>query len=222
MRLTLNDIKMLMAFVDTRFGTYLYQAFEDEGTGTDGQNEGETDDQNEGGDDAGRTYTEAELNAIIDKIVNKRLARERSEADKKTKAAAEAARLEKLTAEQKLQEKADALQQKIDELEEKEARAEMAKSARKMLADEKITLPDEIVSVLITTEAETTKTNVDSFVTVFKAAVQDAVKEALKGKTPKTGATVQKTTMTRDEIMAIKDPAKRRQAINDNIQLFKP
>ena len=205
-----------MKFTDYK-NWYLRQAFEDAddaGTGTDG-------DQGAADEGAGeKTYSEEEVNALIDKAIERRLARERKDAEKKTKAAEEAARLEKLTAEQKLQEKADALQKKIDELEEKEARAEMAKSARKMLSEENISIPDEIVSVLITKDADTTKDNVDAFVKVFKAAVQDGVREALKGKTPKTGS-VAKTTMTKQEIEAIKDPIARQRAIRDNLALYK-
>jgi hypothetical protein len=196
---------------------YLRQAFEDEGA------DGAGTDNNQGGADNGaetKTYSEEEVNSMIDKAIERRLARERKDAEKKTKAAEEAARLEKLTSEQKLQEKADALQKKIDELEEKEARSEMAKSARKMLSDENISLPDEIVSVLITKDADTTKENVDAFVKVFKAAVQDGVREELKGKTPKSGS-VAKTTMTKKEIEEIKDPIARQRAIRENISLFK-
>ncbi|MBQ7439058.1 MAG: DUF4355 domain-containing protein [Paludibacteraceae bacterium] len=205
-----------MKFTDYK-NWYLRQAFEDAGdagTGTDG-------DQGAADEGAGeKTYSEEEVNALIDKAIERRLARERKDAEKKTKAAEEAARLEKLTAEQKLQEKADALQKKIDELEEKEARAEMAKSARKMLSEENISIPDEIVSVLITKDADTTKDNVDAFVKVFKAAVQDGVREALKGKTPKSGS-VAKTTMTKQEIEAIKDPIARQRAIRDNLALYR-
>lgn len=205
-----------MKFTDYK-NWYLRQAFEDEGdagTGTDG-------DQGAADEGAGeKTYSEEEVNALIDKAIERRLARERKDAEKKTKAAEEAARLEKLTAEQKLQEKADALQKKIDELEEKEARAEMAKSARKMLSEENISIPDEIVSVLITKDADTTKDNVDAFVKVFKAAVQEGVREALKGKTPKSGS-VGKTTMTKQEIENIKDTFARQRAIRDNLALYK-
>lgn len=189
--------------------------------GTDEGAESTVNEQDNAGEKPeAKTYTEDELNAIVDKIVSGRLARERKDAEKKTKAAEEAARLEKLTAEQKLQEKADALQKKIDELEEKEARSQMAKSARKILQQENMSLPDEIVSVLITKDADTTKSNVESFVKLFKKAVQDGIAAELKGKSPKTGETT-KPTMTKEQIFAIKDPAKRRQAINDNIQLFK-
>lgn len=205
-----------MKFTDYK-NWYLRQAFEDAGdagTGTDG-------DQGAADEGAGeKTYSEEEVNALIDKAIERRLARERKDAEKKTKAAEEAARLEKLTAEQKLQEKADALQKKIDELEEKEARAEMAKSARKMLSEENISIPDEIVSVLITKDADTTKDNVDAFVKVFKAAVQEGVREALKGKTPKSGS-VGKTTMTKQEIEDIKDTFARQRAIRDNLALYK-
>lgn len=190
---------------------YFKQMFEAE----DAENEQETTGN---GTDGAKTYTEQELNSLIDKAVTSRLARERQAEEKRSKAAAEAARLEKLTTEQKLQEKADALQKKIDELERKETLAAMGASARKILNDEKVILSDEIISVLIADDAETTQKNVNAFLKSYKQAVADGVADQLRGKTPKSG---NKPTMTKDEIRKIPDPIERQRRIQENISLFK-
>lgn len=201
-----------MIFRPFTFNQYLKQAFEDENA-DDGENEGENNNTGK------KTYTDEELNAIIDKVVTSRLARERKDEEKRSKAQAEAARLEKLTAEQKLQEKADALQAKIAELEAKETKAAMGAAARKILQTSGVTLPDEIVDLLITDNADTTKSQVESFVKTYNKAVEAGVKEALRDKTPRTGAT--RTGMTKEEIEKISDPIARQRAIRENISLFK-
>ena len=61
----------------------------------------------------------------------------------------------------------------------------MTKTARSILSDKGIQVEDNLLSNLITEDAETTKENVESFADLFTAAVDKAVTEKLKGKTPK-------------------------------------
>ena len=53
----------------------------------------------------------------------------------------------------------------------------------------------------------------------FKDAVEEAVKERLKGRTPKVGTNSSKT-MTKAEIMAIRDPELRQKMMLENRELF--
>ncbi|MEG0722390.1 MAG: DUF4355 domain-containing protein, partial [Lachnospiraceae bacterium] len=92
------------------------------------------------------------------------------------------------------------------------------KTARKMLSDEEISIPDELLAHLVADDATQTKASVDSFAKLFKDTVQVAVKEALKGPAPKTGTG--NATMTKDQIMAIKNPAERQKLIVENMTLF--
>ena len=111
---------------------------------------------------------------------------------KKQKEIDEAKKLAEMNAEEKANykakqeaEKAAELQKELDEYKRKDALAEMSKTARKMLSDEGINIPDDLLAVLVTTEAEGTKTAVEGFAKLFKAAVEDAVKEKARGTTPK-------------------------------------
>ena len=72
---------------------------------------------------------------------------------------------------------------------------------------------------MVTTDAAETKSAVDSFTKLFKDAVEAAVKERLKGETPRkgTGGTV---AMTKEQIMAIKDPELRQKKMLENKSLF--
>lgn len=111
---------------------------------------------------------------------------------KKEQEIAEAEKLAKMNAEekanhnaQKEKERADKAEARIAELEKKDALAEMSKTARKMLADEGINISDELLSVLVTPEAEATQTSIKNFVKLFKAEVEKGIKAQATGTTPK-------------------------------------
>lgn len=138
-----------------------------------------------------KKYSDADL----DEIIGKKFAKWQTEQDKKVKAAAEEAKkLAEMNAQQKAEyerdkandEKAE-LQKELDEYKRQATLAEMTKTARKMLTDEGISAPDEILARLVTTDAEETKAAVDSFSKVFKEAVENAVKDRLRGEIPKKG-----------------------------------
>lgn len=159
-----------------------------------------------------KKYSDADL----DKIINKKFAQWQ---DKQQKAVDEAAKLATMNATQKAEYERDQLKKELDELKRKDSLAEMSKTARKILADDGITVSDELLTVLVTTDAEKTKAAVDGFKTAFKDAVEAAVKERLKGEPPKKG-TGGATSMTKEAIMAIKDPELRQQKMLENKHLF--
>ena len=131
----------------------------------------------------------------------------------------EAEKLAQMTSEEKAEYRAKKAEQELADLKKQMALGDMAKTARKMLSEENISVPDEIIMNLVSDDAEKTKSAVESFAKVFKDAVQAAVKESLKGNPPKasTGGT---TTVTREQILAVKDRAERQRLIAENPQLF--
>lgn len=155
-----------------------------------------------------------------DNDVNKMLNQKFAEWQKKQeKAVGEAQKLATMNATQKAEYERDKLQKELDEYKKQASLAEMSKTARKMLADEGITINDELLSMLVTTDAADTKSAVDGFSKAFKEAVESAVKERLKGQTPRkgSGGTV---AMTKEQIMAIKDPELRQKKMLENKTLF--
>ena len=131
----------------------------------------------------------------------------------------EAEKLAQMTSEEKAEYRAKKAEQELADLKKQIALGDMAKTARKMLSEENISVPDEIIMNLVSDDAEKTKSSVESFAKVFKDAVQAAVKESLKGNPPKasSGGT---TTVTREQILAVKDRAERQRLIAENPQLF--
>ena len=130
----------------------------------------------------------------------------------------EAEKLAKMTAEEKAAYENKKLREELDAFKRKDARSDMAKEARKILAEEHVTIPDELLTHLIADDADKTKENVESFTKLLKDAIQDGVKEALKGKTPKGGSGGK--TLTKEQIMDIKNPIERQRMIAENIELF--
>ena len=131
----------------------------------------------------------------------------------------EAEKLAQMTSEEKAEYRAKKAEQELADLKKQIALGDMAKTARKMLSEENISVPDEIIMNLVSDDAEKTKSSVEAFAKVFKDTVQAAVKETLKGNPPKVnnGGT---TTVTREQILAVKDRAERQRLIAENPQLF--
>ncbi len=157
-----------------------------------------------------KTFTQDEVN----KIVQDRLAKEKA---KNEKAQEEAKKLAKMNAEQKNQYMVEQLQKELEEYKNKEAKNDMIKEANSMLKDNDITLPDEVVAMLIGDNAEDTKVCVDSFSKAFKTAVERDVNEKLKGKTPKQKSVAG---LTREDILSVKDRQERQRLIEENEELF--
>lgn len=160
-------------------------------------------------------YTDADL----DKIINQKFSQWQK---RQEKAVDEAKKLEKMSADEQNAKKLSELQKRLDEMEKKDAESKMAASARKLLQGEGIVVDDVIVSALIREDAEHTKAAVDAFVKSFKSAVQNAAKMTFGRKEkPKTGGNGGTGAMTREEILQIKDRAKRQKAIEENMNLFR-
>ena len=158
-----------------------------------------------------KKYSDEEVNAILSKKFAKWTAQKEKELD-------EAQKLAEMDAQQKAEYERDKLEKELADLKRENTLNAMGKTARTMLAEQGVHLPDAMVSILVTEEAESTKNNVDNFVQIFKEAVDVAVNEKLKTGTPKRMAGGK--AMTRDEILNISDAEARRKAIQDNLELF--
>ena len=184
--------------------------------GGDGGTDGGIDGGEEGGsvseqDEPEKKYTDDD----VDKLIAKKYAEWQKKHEKK---ASEAERLAKMSAEEKAEERMKSLEKRIAEYEKKSVRDGMVKQARSILNEKNIHVSDELIANLIGEDAETTKASVDNFVSLFNDAVENALKERLKGKTPTTGTP---TSITKEQIMAIKNRAERQRLINEHIDLFK-
>ena len=152
----------------------------------------------------------------VDRIVTKRLAREREQAKKEKE---EAEKLAEMNAQQKAEYKLAEAEKRIAEFERKESVSEMTKEARKMLSEKNITISDELLGMMVTPDAKETKTAIDSFAKAFNDAVEAAVKERLRGEPPRRGSG-SAVALTKEQIMAIKDPELRQKKMLENRHLY--
>jgi uncharacterized protein YejL (UPF0352 family) len=171
-------------------------------SGGDGGNPGD----DPAGDD-GKKYSDEDVN----KILNKKFAEWEK---KQAKKISEAEKLANMTAEEQLKE----LQKELESMKKDKTRSELASAARGILSESDIQIPDNLIANLIGEDAEATKENVAAFSKAIKAAVQEGVKEALKGKTPPSGGS---STLTKEEIMKVKNLKERQKLIKENMNLFK-
>lgn len=163
---------------------------------------------------------QAEFNLRVQKAIDTAV----SNAQKKWKdlhddKLSEAEKLAKMTNEEKAAYRMSQMEKELNAFKEKDTLAEMSKTARKMLSEEDITIPDELLAHLVSTDAEDTKNTVQAFAKLFKDAVQEAIKTKYKGNPPKKG-TGGKGSMTKDQIMAVKNPTERQKLIAEHMELF--
>lgn len=129
----------------------------------------------------------------------------------------EAKKLAEMTDQQRAETERDRYKQQLEDLQKQVDAAQMQQTARGILAEKGIHLPDSLLAQIVTTDAKTTKEQVEAFSKLFTQAVEEAVKERLKGEPPKRGTS---SGMTKEQIFAIKDDAARIKAINENMNLF--
>lgn len=154
----------------------------------------------------------------VDKIINRKFAEWEKKQEKERQKKSEAEKLKEMNAQQKADYEREQLEKKVEELLKKEALSQMSRSARGMLQEKGINVSDQLLSMLISDDADTTKASVDSFISLFQSEVGKAVKEALKGETPRTGGA---SGMTKEQIMSVTNRAERQRLIKENINLFK-
>lgn len=133
--------------------------------------EGGTPAKEGGQEPQGKTYTEADLKAEIDKAKAAWAAEQQ-----------EQARLAKLTPEERAKAEADAKDQKLADLEAKLLQRDLKDAALAKL--EKEGFPVGLADLLTYTDQESMEKSLERVQEVFKTSLEAAVKERLRGKTP--------------------------------------
>ena len=166
----------------------------------------------------GAKYTDAQ----VDEIINKKFAKWKADSDKAVADAVakveEAHKLSQMNEKEKADHERKQMEDELARYKAMETHNAMMTEARNMLKADNLSISDDILNVLVTDNAETTKAAVQAFSAAFQTAVNEAVKTQLAGSEPKRGATA--TGMTKEQIMAEKDTNKRLKLIEDNMHLF--
>lgn len=162
-----------------------------------------------------KTFTQAEVNEMI----AERVAREREQQKKEAKRQIEEAqKLAEMNEAEKAKYQLEEYKKELEAYKKREAINGLTKTARKMLSDKGINIGDELLSMIVTDDAESTKTAVESFAEMFSEAVNAEIKNRFKSAPPKVGSA---SPLTKEQILAEPDQQKRQQLIQENLKLFK-
>lgn len=165
-----------------------------------------------------KKYTDADVDAIIDK----KFAKWKNDQDKAIADAVakveEANRLAQMNDKEKADHERKAMETELAALKAEKAHAAMMTEARAMFKADGLSIPDEIIGVLVSDSADDTSKAVKAFSGLFQKAVDEAVKEKLAGSDPRRGSVA---ALTQEEILAENDTAKRLKLIEENLELFK-
>lgn len=124
------------------------------------------------------TFTKEQMEDII----KQRVAREKKAAEK---AVQEAEKLAKMNQEEKEKYEFEKLKQELEEYKKKDTYYSLSKEASKMLAGNDIQASDDLLNFVVKDSAEDTQQAVNSFVELLNAKVEEGVKKALSGQSPK-------------------------------------
>lgn len=161
-----------------------------------------------------KTFTQQE----VDEIVKSRIERE---IKKLTAKAQEPEKLTEINEIETLESELQETQKALQELTTQHIKTELRAKASDILNSNGIKPNDKMLDILVADNAETTHENIKAFTDLLKTQAVDIVKVQMKGSTPvSTTANVTKT-VTKAEIMAIKDVNERQKMIAENLHLFK-
>lgn len=138
---------------------------------------GKEPDNKNAGDDV-KKYTDADVNALIDK----KFAKWQKDQEKKL---AEAEKLAKMSEAEKREHELKELQEENERLKSQQALSEMRSTASKLLKEKNVSATSDMLDFVATSDAEETKANIEKFVSIIEAAVKVAEVERNTGKTPK-------------------------------------
>ncbi len=163
--------------------------------GQQGTGEGQQNDQNQNQNQLQLPTTVEDLQKLLQSETDKRVtqalqtAQQKWETDFSQKiedAKAEAAKLAKMTQDEKakfeLEKRETLLQQREAEI----AKKDLKLATIDILKEKQ--LPIDFVDFIMTADAETTKANIDGFEKLWQAKLEEVVNDKLKGKTPKAGS----------------------------------
>lgn len=199
---------------------YLTQIFEDGGSDQNSvQNtDGAADQQQNQQGQSEKTFTQAEVDALIEKRTGRMKAQFEQEKANWEKQQTEAQKLSQMSADEQNKARIAELEKKLESMQKASQRMDMEKATRKVLSENGYSdLPDEIIDRFVSDDAETT----NGIVAAFSKYMQDhdarLTKNLFKGKAPAHGS---EPGITKEQILAVKDTAERQKLISEHLDLF--
>lgn len=189
---------------------------EDDGADLEQDHIVDNDTEEESGSD--KSFTQEELNEVIkDRLAREKLKWEKSLDTKLEDKLKEKQRLSEMSDEDRERERMTELEKQLVQREQELVRKELFADTETVLRER--SLPTSLASFVVGEDSETTLENVKQFQTLFEDAVKVETKNQLAGVTPSIKKN-KKSTITKREILDIRDPQERREKIAANPHLF--
>lgn len=125
-----------------------------------------------------KKYTDEDVNQII----NSKFKKWKMEQEKKI---SEAQKLAQMDEAEKAEYERKQLEEELKKLRSEKTKSEMISVSRKMLQENNVSISDDLISSIITEDADKTKENIKAFIENFNAAVEKEVNERFKSTPPK-------------------------------------
>lgn len=155
---------------------------------------------NAGAGEQTKTYTQEEVNALLQQEADRRVTQALKKAEEKKAAAVkEAQRLAAMNEQEKYEYELQQRENAIAEKEKQLALLENKNEASKILAEKGISIS--LVDFIVAEDAETMKSNIDLLDKCFKDSVKAEVEKRLKSATPKTNVQVNTDEMTKEKFI---------------------
>lgn len=129
-----------------------------------------------------KTFTQDEVNEIVQKRLKRALKDHDNELEKARK---EATKLAKMNADQKREYELEKATERANAAEKKLARFEMSNTARNLLADADLTVNDDTLELVVTDDADTTQANITKLVAFANTVRDNTLNKVMSGNTPK-------------------------------------
>lgn len=152
----------------------------------------------------------------VDQIINSKFKKWKLEQEKKI---SEAQKLAQMDEAEKAEYERKQLEEELKKLRSEKTKSEMISVSRKMLQENNVSISDDLISSIITEDADKTKENINAFIENFNAAVEKEVNERLKSTPPKRMSN--NKTLSKKDIFDVKDAVERRKLIAANMELFR-
>lgn len=152
--------------------------------------------------------------ADVDRIVGEKYAKFEKQ---KQKEVDEAKKLAKMNKDEKQKFEMDKLKSDAQSARDELAKYQMRDTAKQMISDGGVAPTDEMVDLVTSSDADTTKSNVVKVLNFAKSIREQVTKELSQGTTPRT---VGSPALSKEDIMKIQDTDKRQEAIKNNLGLF--
>ena len=152
----------------------------------------------------------------VDQIINSKFKKWKLEQEKKI---SEAQKLAQMDEAEKAEYERKQLEEELKKLRSEKTKSEMISVSRKMLQENNVSISDDLISSIITEDADKTKENINAFIENFNAAVEKEVNERLKSTPPKRMSN--NKALSKKDIFDVKDAVERRKLIAANMELFR-